>query len=469
MSKHYYSKAFLFLWMYLSHIPQSYSFFSVDLSSLSLSTHKLPSQRNSFNVRLYAKTVSKKKNKANKNISSRGGFGAAPSTKKKQPNATKKVDDDFAAFPPLEAKVQETLVPSSFEAATVADDLSDEIYERLAQIYGFPNFNYLNVEETEKEVEGLNFGDLLSSSKSESTKETSSSLLGPSSLSSDFSDLIASASGETSTSTTTAAEISTELPISKLPAFEKFRVLHVDPLVLSIDDFLTESECDTLIAHSDPTSSKNKMNNPTNIHMAPMMSRSKTVGKDAMSQAQRTSTTWFHHFQGSEIAPLLSKSCRLFGLDNISKFEEPQTVRYRGSEKFTWHLDALSPSDELNKTGGQRAATLLVYLNSLKSTDENNHVGGNTMFRDLGTDGAFLKIPPKKGSALLFFPAAGGIPNSPFDIRTLHCGEAVAESSPNDKWIAQLWLRQKEGYKPTAPPGNNHVSGEEDIAAYCTK
>ena len=77
------------------------------------------------------------------------------------------------------------------------------------------------------------------------------------------------------------------------------------------------------------------------------------------------------------------------------------------------------------------------------------------------------KSPPKKGSALLFFPSAGGIPNTPFDIRTLHAGEAVSASSPTDKWIAQLWLRHEEGYKPTAPPGNTHASAEQDVTEYC--
>ena len=61
-----------------------------------------------------------------------------------------------------------------------------------------------------------------------------------------------------------------------------------------------------------------------------------------------------------------------------------------------------------------------------------------------------IPIGPKKGSALLFFLAAGGIPNVPFDIRTLHCGEVVAEDASHDKWIPQLWLR-KGNYKPTAP------------------
>ena len=71
---------------------------------------------------------------------------------------------------------------------------------------------------------------------------------------------------------------------------------------------------------------------------------------------------------------------------------------------------------------------------------------------------------PKKGSALLFFPAAGGIPNAPFDVRTLHCGEAVASDAANDKWIAQLWLRERS-YAPTAPPENeNGKDGPASLA-----
>jgi len=73
---------------------------------------------------------------------------------------------------------------------------------------------------------------------------------------------------------------------------------------------------------------------------------------------------------------------------------------------------------------------------------------------------------PKKGSALLFFPAAGGIPNAPFDIRTLHCGEVVAEDSEQEKWIAQLWLRQRK-YSPTAPVGNIHGDATSAIGRYC--
>ena len=137
-------------------------------------------------------------------------------------------------------------------------------------------------------------------------------------------------------------------------------------------------------------------------------------------------------------------------------------ISYRQTEKFTWHLDALAPSKELKELGGQRTATLLVYL-----TDVGENNGGATIFRDLGSEGEkYLKVQPKKGSALLFFPAAGGIPDAPFDIRTLHAGEALSGDAPEDKWIAQLWLRESN-YKATAPPGNLHEDAAESINKFC--
>ena len=58
----------------------------------------------------------------------------------------------------------------------------------------------------------------------------------------------------------------------------------MDPLVLAIDDFFTPDECDRYIA---------MVNTPHGKHSPPMdyETRSKTVGKDALSKSQRTSTT----------------------------------------------------------------------------------------------------------------------------------------------------------------------------------
>merc|ERR1719291_107697 len=227
-------------------------------------------------------------------------------------------------------------------------------------------------------------------------------------------------------------------------------------MILAIDDFFTMEECDRYVQISIDSEQNQGGQGP----LQPLLlGQSQTVGKDSRSQAQRTSTTWFHHYEG--VPELMAKASRLLGLPDITRFEEPQTVRYRRNEQFTWHLDALGP-DEANMSdgAGQRLATLLVYLTDL-TTEE----GGATMFRDLGGDEP-LRVRPKKGSALLFFPSAGGIPNCPFDIRTLHCGEVVSEDSANKKWIAQLWLRQRD-YTPTAPAGNKHMNAVGAIKQYC--
>ena len=91
----------------------------------------------------------------------------------------------------------------------------------------------------------------------------------------------------------------------------------MDPLVLAVDDFFTEEECDRYIGMSTQTGQADDKK--------PMQIRSRTVGKDAQAKAQRTSTTWFHHY--SQVPELMAKASRLLGLDGISQWEEPQTVR----------------------------------------------------------------------------------------------------------------------------------------------
>lgn len=61
-------------------------------------------------------------------------------------------------------------------------------------------------------------------------------------------------------------------------------------------------------------------------------------------------------------------------------------VRYRPGEEFSWHLDAMSPTPDMESQGGQRIANLLVYLNDLPDDD-----GGATVFKNLG-----LRVRPRK-------------------------------------------------------------------------
>lgn len=158
-----------------------------------------------------------------------------------------------------------------------------------------------------------------------------------------------------------------------------------------------------------------------------------------LAQSKRTSTTWYCYY--SQVPMLLAKAKRLLNDLSIQQFEEPQIVRYRTGEEFTYHYDQIPPQQLPN--GGQRICTLLVYLNSI---DEDK--GGGTVFRDLkGSKSNQLKMTPQKGSALLFFPALNdGTP----DDRTLHKGEKAID----EKMIAQIWVHQRP-YKAVVPSSDN--------------
>ena len=298
-----------------------------------------------FSTTLYAKTKSKQ---GIKSIPA-GTSGFAGATKSTIVSGT-------VAFPALEPNVAATLLDFNGDNSK-AQDLSADIYGRIAGIYGFRSFNYLM-----EDSPGTSLNDLLSSPTS-ATKLTESTQTVPIT---NFADLLTQDKGERNS---IFQEQEESLPLSNLPPFDTFRVLHLDPLILSIDHFFTSDECDNYIQKSTVSSLKSPL--------SPMESRSQTVGKDALAAAQRTSTTWFHHYK--TVPELLAKASRLMGLDDILRWEEPQTVRYKRNERFTWHLDALAPSAELNKRGGQRVATLLVYL-----TDLTEKEGGATIFRDLG-------------------------------------------------------------------------------------
>lgn len=140
--------------------------------------------------------------------------------------------------------------------------------------------------------------------------------------------------------------------------FPGIRLLHADPVVFEVEDFFTPEECDAYIAMS-----TEKLPKGRKAALRSMELRSATTSAASQFQQQRTSTTWFHHYV---CAPeLVAKASALLGVEDISLWEEPQTVRYRPGEKFSWHLDALPPAETGASKGGQRTATVLVRSSSL--------------------------------------------------------------------------------------------------------
>jgi prolyl 4-hydroxylase len=207
----------------------------------------------------------------------------------------------------------------------------------------------------------------------------------------------------------------------------KLRLLHTSPPVIAIDNFLTESECQEIKDITIPTG--------TQPCIEAMQVDSATFS--ALATSIRTSTSWFCHY--AQVPTLITKAVHVLGIP-LRQMEEPQIVRYRPGEEFSWHYDEI-PRNQL-ENGGQRVATLLVYLNDVDR-------GGGTIFRDLKqADGSELTVKPRMGSSMLFFPAFA---DGNVDDRTLHKGEVALDT----KWICQMWIHQKN-YTPATPPGNTH-------------
>ena len=103
-------------------------------------------------------------------------------------------------------------------------------------------------------------------------------------------------------------------------------------------------------------------------------------------------------------------------------FENVAVQQYRKGEEFRPHVDYFAPGSEGLRWGGQRVATMLVYLNRPLG-------GGCTEFRNAG-----LRVLPVQGRAVFFTYPDRSFPNA-----TLHAGCPV---TAGEKWIATLWMRQ---------------------------
>ncbi|HSX13502.1 MAG TPA: 2OG-Fe(II) oxygenase, partial [Chlamydiales bacterium] len=81
--------------------------------------------------------------------------------------------------------------------------------------------------------------------------------------------------------------------------------------------------------------------------------------------------------------------------------------------------------NECARYGGQRVATVVMYLNSTEA-------GGETIFPC-----ANISVTPKKGDAVLFYNLK---PTGEVDPHSLHGGSPVIAG---EKWIMTKWIREK--------------------------
>jgi prolyl 4-hydroxylase len=145
--------------------------------------------------------------------------------------------------------------------------------------------------------------------------------------------------------------------------------------------------------------------------------------------AHRTSEgVWFQRCEDSFIERLDRRIASLMNWP-LENGEGLQILNYKMGGEYRPHLDYFPP-DQIGSTahtahGGQRTATLIVYLNDVPD-------GGDTWFPDAG-----ISVACRQGGAVYFRYLNS---ERQLDPLTLHAGLPVLSG---EKWIMTKWMRER--------------------------
>ena len=286
-----------------------------------------------------------------------------------------------------------------------------------------------------------------------------------------------SSSSTTTTTATTSTVLDRHIPIDRY--YNNLRQIHQSPDIFIVDDYLSSEECDSIIeAARDSNKLKrspiayagwtddfkafvelaargpalwfavinvlygssvlNEFGLPILLRgvgayafalgVAVVLSLLEKQKKEKELQEMRTSSSCVLEGQTVGEQTLIKNTEKLLAGTNPNTFEAPTCIRYEPGQRLAAHFDANRGAQiEDAERGGQTLATLLVYLN-----DQSQSGGGETVFNRLN-----IKVTPKKGSALLFFPATE---TGEFDERVEHEGLEVLGTE--DKWIVRIWKHE---------------------------
>jgi prolyl 4-hydroxylase len=185
-----------------------------------------------------------------------------------------------------------------------------------------------------------------------------------------------------------------------------------NPHVVVLGGLLSDAECDELVALA-----------------RQRLTRSETLdnssGGTEVNPARTSDGMFFGRGECDLCLRIEQRIARLLRWP-LENGEGLQVLRYRPGAEYKPHHDYFDPvhpgSQAVLRRGGQRVATLVMYLNTPVK-------GGATTFPDVG-----LEVAPIRGNAV-FFSYDRPHPST----RTLHGGAPVIEG---EKWVATKWLRE---------------------------
>ncbi|AET93554.1 proCollegen-proline,2-oxoglutarate-4- dioxygenase (plasmid) [Burkholderia sp. YI23] len=187
------------------------------------------------------------------------------------------------------------------------------------------------------------------------------------------------------------------------------------PAAVLLDEFLTGSECDQLIALARPRLSRSTVVDPV-------------TGRDVAAGHRSSDGTFFRLAETPLVARLEMRIAALTGLA-AENGEGLQLLRYQPGAESTPHVDYLVAGNETNRESiarsGQRVGTLLMYLNDVEG-------GGETVFPQVG-----CSVVPRRGQALYFeYCNRAGV----CDPASLHASTPLRSG---EKWVATKWIRAR--------------------------
>lgn len=203
-----------------------------------------------------------------------------------------------------------------------------------------------------------------------------------------------------------------------------------EPRAFVYHNFLSKAECEYLIDLAKPYMVKSTVVD------------SKT-GQSKDSRV-RTSSGMFLKRGQDRIIRGIEKRIADFTFIPMEHGEGIQVLHYEVGQKYDAHYDYFL--DEFNtKNGGQRMATLLMYLSDVEEGGETVFPAANANFTSVrwwnelsecGKQG--LSVKPKRGDALLFWSMR---PDATLDPSSLHGGCPVIRGN---KWSATKWMHVHE-------------------------
>jgi len=187
------------------------------------------------------------------------------------------------------------------------------------------------------------------------------------------------------------------------------------PQVIVFADVLSAQECDEMIERS-----RHRLKRSTTVNPA--------TGKEDVIRNRTSEGIWYQRGEDPFIEKLDRRIASLMNWP-VENGEGLQILHYGTTGEYRPHFDYFPPDQPGSAVhtaqGGQRVATLVIYLNDVPD-------GGETIFPEAG-----MSVAASKGGAVYFRYMNG---QRQLDPLTLHGGAPVLG---DDKWIMTKWMRER--------------------------